>query len=253
MERNPLWKEEDEKSMNVAVIFAGGIGRRMNQKALPKQFLKLHGKEIIIHTLEHFQNHEEMDGIVVACVEDWIPFLEKLLKQYNMDKVKAVVPGGKTGQESIYHGLKKAEELFGEEANILIHDGVRPLIERKTITDCLQSIREHGSAITVAPVTETIIQVDEKERVDRVIDRSKCLFARAPQGFHLKEILEAHERAIKEEKYDFIDSASIMQWNGHELFTVEGPVENIKITTPMDYFTFKALAEERENSQLYGC
>ena len=135
----------------------------------------------------------------------------------------------------------------------MIHDGVRPLIERKTITDCLQSIREHGSAITVAPVTETIIQVDEKERVDRVIDRSKCLFARAPQGFHLKEILEAHERAIKEEKYDFIDSASIMQWNGHELFTVEGPVENIKITTPMDYFTFKALAEERENSQLYGC
>ena len=105
----------------------------------------------------------------------------------------------------------------------------------------------------MAPVTETIIQVDEKERVDRVIDRSKCLFARAPQGFHLKEILEAHERAIKEEKYDFIDSASIMQWNGHELFTVEGPVENIKITPPMDYFTFKALAEERENSQLYGC
>ena len=114
--------------MNVAVIFAGGIGRRMNQKALPKQFLKLHGKEIIIHTLEHFQEHEEMDGIVVACVEDWIPFLEKLLKQYNMDKVKAVVPGGKTGQESIYHGLKKAEELFGEDANVLIHDGVRPLI-----------------------------------------------------------------------------------------------------------------------------
>ena len=239
--------------MNVAVIFAGGIGRRMNQKALPKQFLKLHEKEIIIHTLEHFQNHEEIDGIVVACVKEWIPFLEGLLKQYNMDKVKAVVPGGETGQLSIYHGLKKAEELFGDDANVLIHDGVRPLIERKTITDCLRSIRERGSAITVAPVTETIIQVNGNEKIEQIIDRLNCLLARAPQGFRLKEILEAHERAVKEEKYDFIDSASIMQWNGHELFTVEGPVENIKITTPMDYFTFKALVEERENSQLYGC
>lgn len=126
------------------------------------------------------------------------------------------------------------------------------MIERQTITDCLESIREHGTAITVAPVTETIIQVDEKVRVDRVIDRSKCLFARAPQGFRLKEILAAHERAIQEEKYDFIDSATMMQWDGHKLFTVEGPVENIKITTPMDYYTFKALVEAKENSMLYG-
>ena len=238
--------------MNIAVIFAGGIGRRMSPKALPKQFLKLHGKEIIIHTLEHFQKHEEIEGIVVACVEDWIPFLQKLLKEYRMDKVAAVVPGGASGQESIYHGLKKAAELFGLEAQVLIHDGVRPLIDARTITDCLQSIRENGSAITVAPVTETIIRVNDEGRVEQVIDRSDCLLARAPQGFVLGEILKAHERAIREGRNDFIDSASIMQWNGQKLFTVEGPVENIKITTPMDYFTFKALAEEKENSQLYG-
>ena len=191
--------------MNIAVIFAGGIGRRMSPNALPKQFLKLHGKEIIIHTLEHFQNHGEIDGIVVACVKDWIPFLNQLLVQYRVDKVKAVVAGGKTGQESIYNGLKKAEELFGLDCNVLIHDGVRPLIEEKTITDCLESVRKHGTAITVAPVTETIIEMNGEETVDNIIDRNKCLFARAPQGFYLKDILEAHERAIREEKSDFID------------------------------------------------
>lgn len=238
--------------MNVVVIFAGGIGRRMNQKALPKQFLKLHGKEIIIHTLEHFQSHVEIHGIVIACVEEWIRYLEDLLKKYNIDKVKAIVPGGETGQNSIYNGLKKVYDIYGEEADVLIHDGVRPLIEEKTITDCLDSIRQHGTAITVAPVTETIIRVEEGNTIEDVIDRTNCLLARAPQGFHLKDILAAHEKARAEGKIDFIDSASIMRWSGFELSVVQGPVENIKITTPMDFFTFRALVEAKENSKLFG-
>ncbi|GFI44009.1 2-C-methyl-D-erythritol 4-phosphate cytidylyltransferase [Lachnospiraceae bacterium] len=224
----------------------------MNQKALPKQFLKLHGKEIIIHTLEHFQSHEEIDGIVIACVEEWIHYLEDLLKKYNMDKVKAIVPGGETGQNSIYNGLKKVYDIYGEEADVLIHDGVRPLIEEKTITDCLDSIRRYGTAITVAPVTETIIRVKEKNTIEDVIDRTNCLLARAPQGFHLKDILAAHDKARAKDKMDFIDSASIMRWSGFELSVVEGPVENIKITTPMDFFTFRALVEAKENSKLFG-
>lgn len=239
--------------MNVAVIFAGGIGRRMSQKALPKQFLKLHGKEIIIHTLEHFQNHPQVDGIVISCVENWIPFLNDLICKYNMSKVYAIVPGGKTGQESIYNGLKKTKELFAnQQIDVLIHDGVRPLINEETITACIESIRNFGSAITVAPVTETIIQIDKSGKVDEVIDRTHCLLARAPQGFHLDDILGAHEKAIKEGKCDFIDSATMMKWRGIKLAVVEGPIENIKITTPMDYFTFRALVEAKENSELFG-
>ncbi len=91
--------------MNIAVIFAGGIGKRMNSKALPKQFLKLHGKEIIVYTLEHFENHPQIDGIVISCVEEWIPFLQKLIRKYDITKVGNVVPGGRTGQMSIYNGL----------------------------------------------------------------------------------------------------------------------------------------------------
>lgn len=238
--------------MNIAVIFAGGIGKRMNSKAVPKQFLKLHGKDIIIHTLEHFEMHREIDGIVISCVEDWIPYLKKNLKKFDIEKVKDIVPGGRTGQESIYNGLVAAKKRYGEESIVLIHDGVRPLIEEKTITDCIASVKENGSGITVAPAIETIIRVDNNEKIKDVIERSECLMARAPQGFYLNEILKAHYKAIEEGKNDFIDSASIMRYYGHTLSTIHGPVENIKITTPMDYYTFRALFEARENSQLFG-
>ncbi len=239
--------------MNTAVIFAGGIGRRMNSRALPKQFLKLYGKEIIIYTLEQFENHEQIDRIVVACVEDWIPFLKDLVEKYRLAKVAAIVPGGETGQDSICAGLKAARELAPEQEQIvLIHDGVRPLIDEKTITDCIRSVKEHGSAITVAPAIETIIRVDDDRQVKDVIPRADCLMARAPQCFYLSDILEAHDRAIREEKHDFIDSATLMKYYGHNLSVVDGPVENIKITTPMDFYTFRALFEARESSQLFG-
>ena len=239
--------------MNIAVIFAGGIGTRMNSKALPKQFLKLYGKEIIIYTLEHFENHPEIDAIAVACVEGWIPFLEELLEKYRFNKVKKVVPGGTTGQDSIYRGLKAAEEIAdGEKSIVLIHDGVRPLINEELITECIRTVKEKDSAITTAPVIETIICSEEERKVGGIIDRSKCLVARAPQCFWLSEILENHEKARREGKLDFIDSASIMSYYGKDLFIVDGPVENIKITTPMDFYTFKALFEARENSQLFG-
>ena len=237
---------------NIAVIFAGGIGRRMNQTALPKQFLKLHGKEIIIHTLEHFQNHPQIDGIVIACVEDWVGFRKELLVKYNINKVGDVVVGGKTGQESIYNGLKRASELYGTKTNVLVHDGVRPLINEKTITNCIESIEKNGTGITTAPVTETIIRVNDEAEIVDVIDRTDCLLARAPQGFRLKELLETHEKARKIGKNDFIDSATLMKWNGYKLSVVEGPVENIKITTPMDYYNFKAFVEAKENAELFG-
>lgn len=237
---------------HIAVVFAGGIGKRMNSKALPKQFLRLYGKEIIVYTLEHFQKHKGIDDIVVACVEDWIPFLKELISKYNLSKVKTVVPGGKTGQQSIYHGLCAAKEIAGEEkAVVLIHDGVRPLINADLITRCIQKAEEKGSAITTAPAIETIFCSKDKETVERIIERSDCMLARAPQCFYLDEILKRHQQARKEEK-EFIDSASMMSFYGTKLYLLEGPVENIKITTPMDYYTFKALIEADENSQLFG-
>ncbi|OUP49750.1 2-C-methyl-D-erythritol 4-phosphate cytidylyltransferase [Lachnoclostridium sp. An181] len=237
---------------NVAVIFAGGIGRRMNSKALPKQFLKLYGKEIIIYTLEHFQHHENISKIVVSCVEEWIDFLKELVEKYNLTKVVKIVPGGKTGQDSIYAGIVAAQEVSDEDAIVLIHDGVRPLINAQLISDCINTVKEKGNAITVTPAIETIVSANEDNKIVSITDRSECMLARAPQCFKLKDILQMHKRALEEEKHDFIDSASLMKNYGTTLYAVEGPVENIKITTPMDFYTFKALCEARENSQLFG-
>lgn len=239
--------------MNIGVIFAGGVGKRMNSRVKPKQFINVYGKPIIIHTLELFDNHEEIDAIAVACLEDWIPYLEELLEKFNIKKVKKIVPGGASGQESIYNGLKAAEEIAdGEKSIVLIHDGVRPLIHAKTISDNIASVQEHGSAITSVTVKETVLVVSKDNSIDSVPKREDTRLARAPQSFYLDEIIGAHRKAIAENKLDFIDSCSMMQYYGKKLYLIEGPQENIKITTPDDFYTMRALLDAKEEAQIYG-
>lgn len=218
--------------MNIAVIFAGGVGKRMHSKECPKQFLKIYNKPIIIHTLEYFEKHPLIDAIVISCVEEWMPYLEELIYKYRIEKVKKVVVGGETGQLSIYNGLKAAEDVAnGEKAIVLIHDGVRPLINAKLITDNIESVKKNGSAITTAVVKETILVVNEgTATINYVPSRKNSRVARAPQSFWLNDILNAHEKALSEGKKDYIDSCTMMQEYGYDLFLVDGPGENIKIT-----------------------
>lgn len=228
--------------MKIAIIFAGGIGKRMNSTFTPKQFLKLNNKEIIIHTLEIFENTKEIDAIVVSCLEEKIVELKKLIENYRLKKVIKIVKGGKTSQESIYNGIIAAKEISKDKNSILlIHDGVRPLINQKVIKDSIDCVQKNKNAITVAPAVETIIKIKEG-KIEDIFERNRCFMARAPQSFYLVDILEAHERARKEKK-EFIDSASLMKYYGHKLYVVEGPSENIKITTPMDFYIFKAIKE----------
>lgn len=237
--------------MNNALIFAGGAGRRMNSRSKPKQFLKLYGKEIIIHTLENFQNHPEVDNIVVVCIKGWINYLQNLLDQYGMDKVRLVVAGGKTGQESIYNGLCALADFAPEDSIVLVHDGVRPFVTDILISDCIKSVKKNGSAITVTPATETIIELKDK-KIQAITDRSKCYLAKAPQCFYLGELLAAHRKALKDGKTDMIDSATLMKTYGHDLYVVQGNTDNIKITTPADFYAFRALYDARENQQIFG-
>ena len=239
--------------MNIGVIFAGGSGRRMNTKSRPKQFLEYNGKPIIIYTLELFDNHPMIDGIVVVCIESWIPFLEKMLKKFEINKVVKIVKGGNSGQESIYNGLVAAEEVTkkASDAVVLIHDGVRPLITEETITDNINTVREKGNCITCIPATETFIVKQEDGSLE-IPSRDNSLIARAPQSFYLKDILSAHRKAIEEGRSYFIDSCTMMSYYGHKMNTIIGPMENIKITTPTDYFIFKAMVEVHENQQIFG-
>ncbi len=237
--------------MNIAIIFAGGTGQRMNTKTKPKQFLELHGKPIIMYTLEQFQNHKRIDEIILVSLPSWIDYCKEIANRFQITKLRSVIPGGTTGQESIYNGLCKAAELFGDENIVLIHDGVRPLIDEDTITKNIEMAEKNGCAITVTPAIETIFMQKDDGSVGDIIDRSKCQLARAPQTFCLKSILEAHNRA-RNEKMEFIDSASMMQHYGYKLFSVQGTPENIKITTPGDFYLFRAILDSRENTQLFG-
>lgn len=238
--------------MNIGVIFAGGIGQRMKTTKRPKQFLEMHGKPIIIYTLEIFERHPQIDGIVVSCVADWIPYLNELLEKFHITKVKKVVPGGETGQMSIYNGLVAAKDVAGEEKSIvLVHDGVRPLINEQVITNNIKSVQENGSAITSAIVKETIMVVKDDNSIDYVPDRAHSRVAKAPQSFWLDDILAVHHQAQQEGIRDFIDSCTMMKHYGHNLFLIEGPYENIKITTPDDFYTMRALLDAQENAQIY--
>lgn len=238
--------------MNIAVIFAGGTGQRMNSASKPKQFLELHGKPILIYTLEQFQNHPMIDGIVLVCLENWIDYTKELLSKFHITKVKDVIPGGANGQDSIFNGLKCSKTHYPADSIVLIHDGVRPLINEDIITNAIKTVKMYGNAITVSPAIETIVLKKEDGEVGQILDRSSCEIAKAPQCFILGEIYNAHLQSRNEGKSNFIDSASLMQYYGHKLTTVVGPSENIKITTPSDFYVFRAIIDARENLQILG-
>lgn len=232
----------------VAIIFAGGVGSRLYPSDKPKQFMLLSGKPVIIHTIELFEQHESVTDIIVVCLESWIDELKKMLREYGIQKVRNVVSGGRNTQESIYNGLCEAEKLTKEEnAVVLIHDGVRPLICAQTISDNIESVVKHGSCITCALPTETIV-LNETEKIE-VPRRRNLLVARAPQSFCLKDIIETHRQAIADGNMHFIDCCEMMHHYGHSLNMVLGPAENLKITTIADFYMCEALMKLRNSNE----
>ena len=239
--------------MNIAVIFAGGVGKRMKTNGVPKQFLEVYGKPILIYTLEKFENNQNVDAIIISCLEEKIDYWKKLVDKYDISKVRAIVKGGKTGQESIYNGLRAAEQISESDKDIvLIHDGVRPLIDDEIIDNNIKCVKENGSAITCVECKETVVILDDNDNIKDVTDRSKSRLARAPQSFYLYDILNAHKKALEDGKTNVIDSCTLMRMYGKEVSIVIGKSENIKITTPDDYYMFKAMLDMKENSNIFG-
>lgn len=237
--------------MNTALIFAGGTGQRMNSRSKPKQFLELHGKPIIIYTLEHFEVHPEIDNIIIVCLESWISELKILLDRYSISKVVKIVPGGNTGHESIRNGLLVMREEWKDNDIVLIHDGVRPLITEELITANIDKAKKWGTAITVESVVESVISSKDGDYIDTVPKREHMYVAKAPQSFQYGLILEAYEKAHKDKRLT-IDSAHLLSIYGYEMHTVKSTSNNIKITSPSDYYIFRALYEAMENLQIFG-
>lgn len=231
--------------MNLALIFAGGIGRRMNNNDLPKQFLQITGRTIISLTIEKFQNHKDIDGIVVVCVDTHLNTCKSEIETYNFDKVIDVVPGGTSAQESILLGLRRLKGLNGANNTILIHDGVRPLIDEGLISRNIESVAEHGSAVTTVLCNETILfQKNGKNTQYEALDRQSCVIARAPQCYKIDDVLPVAEKAFAAQQ-DFVDTYSLMENDGISAHPVECDHTNIKITTYSDFLVAKILIEER--------
>lgn len=239
--------------MNIAIIFAGGVGIRMGA-GVPKQFIEINGKQVLIHTLELFEDHPEIDKIYISMLEDYIPYTKKLIKRYDITKVEGIVPGGESGLDSIYNALVKAKLENSDDSIVLIHDGVRPNITPETISRNIQSVKEHGSAITSTSCYETILVSKNGTDVDSVPLRNEMFCAQAPQSFKLGDIVSAHEKIRSTpEKYEgIVDSCNLMMKVGMPTHLVEGNRGNIKVTTPEDVYQFRALLQYRENKQTFG-
>lgn len=235
--------------MNVAVIFAGGVGKRMKNSELPKQFMEICGKPIIIHTLEVFEKTNEIDGVFVACVESWIDYLKDLLKKYNIKKVIKIVPGGETGQLSIYNGIKAAYEYCPENTIVLIHDGVRPFIDSELIVRNIECVKMNSSSISCVPATETFLITDGNSNVLQIPSRNNSMIAKAPQSFYLKDIFEVHQQALKDGVTNSIDSCTLMSMYNKKLSVVITDYDNIKITTPEDLYIGTCIYNSRMSKE----
>ncbi len=239
--------------MTSALIFAGGVGKRMNpsSSAKPKQFLELHGKPVLIYTIEHFEKHTEIDNIIVVCLKEYIDELNILLRRYAINKVVKIVEGGATGDKSIYNGLEFMQNISSPDDIVLIHDGTRPLISRKLISDNINKVRDCGICITVESVAESIMQIGADGEVSSFPPRHEMFFAKAPQSFRYKLIVDLYKRA-SEDGFTPLDSSHLCSNYGVEMHTVKSSPDNIKITTPSDYYIFRALYESMESKQILG-
>ena len=240
--------------MNIAIIFAGGRGERLNADSIPKQFIDIDEKPLIIHTLMNFQNHKEIDKIYIAILSEYSKHMENLVKSYGIDKVKGIVNGGNSAQESIFNALISALNENPRDSVVLIHDGVRPILTDEVISRNIASVKEFGSAITCIPAHETVLVSKDGKTPDSVPFRREIYKGQAPQSFYLGEIVEAHEKIRKRsEKYkDMIDSCTIYHTLGRKTHLVEGNFGNIKVTTKEDVYILKGLLKmfkERENAK----
>jgi 2-C-methyl-D-erythritol 4-phosphate cytidylyltransferase len=237
--------------MPTALIFAGGAGKRMSSKNKPKQFLEYHGKPIIIYTLEVFDNHPQIDQIVVVCLKSGIDELYRYIRRFEIKKTANVIPGGETGFDSIFNGLAELSKTMSVDDIVLIHDGVRPLIDADSVSKAIDSAKQYGNGITAVPVTEGIIISHDGETSDDFPDRKLMYATKAPQAFRFGLIYSLYKQS-KEEGYLPVESAQLCQHYGEKLHIVQGEYRNIKITTASDYHIFKALQDVIENEQIIG-
>ena len=226
--------------MNIALLIAGGSGNRMHQD-IPKQFLTVNEKPVIIYTLEVFQRHPAIDEVVVVCIEGWEQVLWAYVKQFNLTKVSAIVKGGNCGQNSIYRGLVEIGREHKPDDIVLVHDAIRPMVSEEIISDCISKTVEYGSAIACIPCAEVMLVTENQKSSGQVFDRDHLKRTQTPQGFRLGRLREMHEKALAQGITDSTASCMLAIQMGEEVYFSKGSEKNLKLTTVEDIYIFKAL------------
>ena len=231
--------------MNIALIIAGGNGQRMQQE-IPKQFLNVNDKPVIIYTLEAFQSHPDIDKIGVVCLDGWHDILWAYARQYRLSKLEWIVSGGENGQGSIRNGVFEAEKRYGGDDIILVHDAIRPMVSHDIISDCIVQCRQYGSAIVVTPCNTVVLRRGENQSSEEVVLRDQLAITQTPQAFPIGKLAEAHRRAVERGITNSVASCTMMIELGETVHFSIGAETNIKLTTPDDLKIFKALLSIRE-------
>lgn len=234
--------------MNIALIIAGGSGSRMGQD-IPKQFINVYDKPVLIYTLESFQKHPQIDAIEVVCIDGWHDIVWAYAKQFNIDKLKWVVSGGKTGQESIRNGVYNLESFASPDDNIIVHDGIRPLVEPSVLTDVISKCNQYGNAVTSMPYNEQIFVIDDEKSTTKYIPRETLRRVATPQAYKFSLIDEKYHEAFEKKIgiYGSHYTNTMMVELGVRLYFASGSDKNIKLTTKDDLNMFKAYLKEEND------
>ena len=239
--------------MNVAIIIAGGSGKRTGQD-IPKQFININDKPILIYTLEGFQKHPEIDAIEVVCLDGWENLLRAYAKQYGITKLRWIVPGGASGQESIRNGVFHLKDICQDDDIAIIHDGIRPMIDEEVLSDVIVTCQKYGNGVTSLPYNEQIFHIDpaDETTTTEYIPRETLRRVMTPQAYRYGKLYWAYEKAFREDIgiHGSSYTNTMMVDLGERLHFAKGSNRNIKITTVEDFELFRALLTLKKSNAL---
>lgn len=232
---------------NIVLIIAGGVGARMGQE-IPKQFINVYDKPVIVYTLEAFQKHTQIDGIEVVCLDGWHDVLWAYAKQFGIAKLENIVSGGENGQDSIRNGLLDiASRHSNDDDIVLIHDAIRPMIGEKVISENIHICRENGNAITVVPCTAAMLKTYDGLSTEEQVPRDNLKITQTPQTFFINDVVDAHKEALQKGITNSVASCTMYIELGRKLFMSHGSEKNLKLTTSEDIEIFKALLNAKKD------
>ena len=231
--------------MNYVILLAGGVGKRMGAD-IPKQFIKVKGKPIIVYSIENFQRNEQIEKIVVVCVKDWIDYVKELVKEYGLTKVEWVIEGGSTGHDSIKNGVFFLKDKVNPDDYIIVHDAVRPILPQKAINEVLRVAHEKGNASSSIVCHPPIVYTEDGESGVKDIDREHVMLTASPQAYKFSLALSCYEKAEAENKNNFTFTSSLLIHYGERVYFAKGTTSNIKVTKKEDIALFEALLDVPE-------